>query len=179
MLFGFYAKHLFRKLKFGRHINIKRNEQQMISNFMKMYGNPNEVVICIGDWEQRQQMKYKEPTLGIGMRSLLRKNKYKVFLVDEFRTSCKCSNCNGGVCEKYMVRKNPRPNKDDMRLVHGLLRCKSGCGEWNRDRNGSSNIYKIAYQAIHNLERPSYLCREIKSNQGALPSSYKQNIHKV
>ena len=177
ILFDFYAKQLFRKLKFGRHINIKRSEQKMISDFRKMYGNPDEIVICIGDWEQRQQMKYKEPTLGIGMRSLFRKNKYKVYLVDEFRSSCKCSKCNGGVCEKFMVRKNPRPNKDDMRLVHGLLRCKSGCGSWNRDRNGSSNIYKIAYQAIHNLERPSYLCRT--SNQAVLPNCYKQNIHKV
>ena len=82
-----------------------------------------------------------------------------------------------------MVRKNPKPKKerkyDEMRLIHGLLRCKSGCGEWNRDRNGSSNIYKIAYQAIHKLERPSYLCREIKSNQAVLPNCYKQNIHKV
>jgi len=176
ILFDFYSKHLFRKLKFGRHINIKRNEQKMMSDFTKIYGNPDEVVICIGDWEQRQQMKYKEPTLGIGMRSLLRKNKYKVYLVDEFRTSCKCSNCDGGVCEKYMVRKNPRPkpkkNKenskkerkyDEMRLVHGLLRCKSGCGEWNRDRNGSSNIYKIACRAIKTCEkRPSYLCRTTK-----------------
>ena len=179
ILFDFYAKHLFRKLKFGRHINIKRNEQRMIRNFRKMYGNPENVVICIGDWEQRQQMKYKEPTLGIGMRTLLRKNKYKVYLVDEFRSSCKCSNCHGGICEKFMVRKNPRPNKDEMRLVHGLLRCKSGCGLWNRDRNGSSNIYKIAYQAIHNLEIPNYLCREIKSNQAVLTNCYKQNIHKV
>jgi len=177
ILFDFYSKHLFRKLKFGRHINIKRNEQKMISDFRKMYGNPENVVICIGDWEQRKQMKYKEPTLGIGMRSLLRKNKYNVYLVDEFRSSCKCSKCNGGVCEKFMVRKNPRPNKDDMRLVHGLLRCKSGCGSWNRDRNGSSNIYKIAYQAIHKLERPSYLCRT--SNQAVLTNCYKQNIHKV
>ena len=179
ILFDFYSKHLFRKLKFGRHINIKRNEQKMMSNLKKMYGNPDEVVICIGDWEQRKQMKYKEPTLGIGMRSLLRKNKYKVYLVDEFRSSCKCSKCNGGVCEKFMVRKNPRPNKDDMRLVHGLLHCKNGCGEWNRDRNGSSNIYKIAHQAIYGLERPSYLCREIKSNQAVLTNCYKQNIHKV
>jgi hypothetical protein len=177
ILFDFYSKHLFRKLKFGRHINIKRNEQKMISDFRKMYGNPENVVICIGDWEQRKQMKYKEPTLGIGMRSLLRKNKYNVYLVDEFRSSCKCSKCDGGVCEKYMVRKNPRPNKDDMRLVHGLLHCKNGCGEWNRDRNGSSNIYKIAYQAIYGLERPGYLCRT--SNQAVLTNCYKQNIHKV
>jgi len=87
----------------------KRNEQKMISNFKKMYGNPDEVVICIGDWEQRKQMKYKEPTLGKGIRTLFRKNNYKVFLVDEFRTSCKCSNCDGGVCEKFRFGKNPRP----------------------------------------------------------------------
>ena len=177
MLFGFYAKHLFRKLKFGKHINIKRNEQKMMNDFRKMYGNPENVVICIGDWEQRQQMKYKEPTLGIGIRTLFRKNKYKVYLVDEFRSSCKCSKCDGGMCEKFMVRKNPRPNKDELRLVHGLLRCKSGCGLWNRDRNGSSNIYKIAYQAINKLERPSYLCRKT-SNQAVLTNCYKQNIHR-
>jgi hypothetical protein len=158
ILFGFYAKQLFRKLKFGRYINANRNEQKMISNFKEIYGNPNEVIICIGDWEQRQHMKYKEPTLGKGMRTLFRRNKYQVYLVDEHKTSCKCSKCEGGVCEKFMVRENPRPNKNELRLVHGLLRCKSGCGAWNRDRNGSTNIYKIACQAISKMPRPSYLC---------------------
>jgi hypothetical protein len=88
-----------------------------------------------------------------------------------------------------MVRKNPRPNPkknkenpkkeikyDEMRLIHELLRCKSGCGLWNRDRNGSSNIYKIADNAINNIERPSYLCREIKSNQSASTSAYSQTL---
>jgi hypothetical protein len=188
ILFQFYRKELFRKLKFGKYINIKRNEQKMVRNFKKAFGNPEEVVICIGDWKQRKQMKFKEPTLGKGIRTLFRKNNYKVFLVDEFRTSCKCSNCNGGVCEKFRVRENsrPKPNKnkenpkkeikyDEMRLIHGLLRCKSGCGLWNRDRNGSSNIYKIADNAINNIERPSYLCRET-SNQGTLPSVYNQTL---
>ena len=32
---------------------------------------------------------------------------YKTYLVDEFRTSCKCSKCDGGSCEKYMTRENP------------------------------------------------------------------------
>ena len=175
-LFGFYRKELFRKLKFGRHINTKRNEQKMINQFKKTFGNPDEVVICIGDWEQRKQMKYKEPTLGKGMRTLFRKNNYQVFLVDEFRTSCKCSNCNCGVCEKFRVRKHPNKKKDELRLIHGLLRCKSGCGLWNRDRNGSSNIYKIAKNAINKLERPSYLCRETKSNQALKPSCYNQTL---
>ena len=139
-----------RMVKFGKYINIKRNEQKMISDFKKTYGNPENVVICIGDWEQRKQMKYKEPTLGKGIRTLFRKNNYNVFLVDEFRSSCKCSKCDGGICEKFMVREHPnkKKNKDELRLIHGLLHCKNGCGSWNRDRNGSSNIYKIAKNAI-------------------------------
>ena len=66
------------------------------------------------------------------------------------------------IYEKFMVREHPnkKKNKDELRLIHGLLRCKSGCGSWNRDRNGSSNIYKIARNAINNIDRPSYLCRE-------------------
>ena len=178
ILFQFYRKELFRKLKFGKYINIKRNEQKMVSNFKKAYGNADNVVICIGDWEQRKQMKYKEPTLGKGIRTLFRKNNFNVFLVDEFRSSCKCSKCDGGVCEKFMVRTHPnkKKNKDELRLIHGLLRCKSGCGSWNRDRNGSSNIYKIAKTAINNIERPSYLCREIKSNQSASTSAYNQTL---
>ena len=174
ILFGFYRKELFRKLKLGRYINTKRNEQKMINQFKKTFGNPEETIICIGDWEQRKQMKYKEPTLGKGMRTLFRKNNYNVYLIDEFRSSCKCSNCEGGICEKFRVRQHPNKKKDELRLVHGLLRCKSGCGLWNRDRNGSSNIYKIALKAVNKLERPSYLCRE--SNQALKPSCYKQTL---
>lgn len=35
ILFRFYRKELFRKLKFGKYINIKRSEQKMISDFKK------------------------------------------------------------------------------------------------------------------------------------------------
>ena len=114
----------------------------------------------------------------------------------------KCSNCNGGVCEKFRVRKHPNKKKDELRLIHGLLRCKSGCGLWNRDRNGSSNIYKISKNAINKLERPSYLCRETNfdirskslgvsvsrrcretkhetSNQALKPSCYNQTLLQV
>jgi hypothetical protein len=159
ILFTFYQENLFRKLKFGRYINTKRSEQNMINNFKKKFGDPKNTIICIGDWEQKKQMKFKEPTLGIGIRRLFRKNKYKVYLVDEFRTSCKCSKCNGGDCEKFQKMTNPKPNKENEILVHGLLRCKNCSGTWNRDRNGASNIYKIAYNAINQIERPSYLCR--------------------
>jgi hypothetical protein len=44
------------------------------------------------------------------------------------------------------------------------------------DETSASNIYKIAYQAIHKLARPTYLCRET-SNHTTLPSSKKQTLH--
>ena len=95
------------------------------------------------------------------MRTLFKKNDYKTYLVDEFRISCKCSKYNGGSCEKFMVRENPKPFSNNLTLVYyGLIRCKSCSNVWNRDCNGAKNIYKIAYNSINKLERPSYLYRK-------------------
>jgi len=157
----FYNKYIFRKLKLNGYLNIKKSEQRMINNFKKIFDikDPKDVLVCFGDFEQKQHMKFKEPTKGVGFRKLFRANGFKVYLVDEFRTSCRCSNCCGETA-KFMVRTNPKPYKDNSILVHGLLRCKNECrGLWNRDRNGSSNIYKICNNIVSGLERPLYLSR--------------------
>ena len=159
----FYKRDIFRKLKLNGYMNRKRSEQRMINNFKKKFGNSNNVIIAIGDYEQKKHMKFKEPTKGIGMRKLFRSNGYKVYLVDEYRTSCRCSNCEGGECKKFMIKKNPKPDKNNLILVHTLLRCKNGCGIWNRDCNGTKNIYKIASNAIQNRKRPTFLSREKSS----------------
>ena len=161
-LYKFYEKYIFRKLKLNGYINRKKHEQKMINNFKKIFGKPEEVIITIGDWEQKKQMKYKEATKGVGMRKLFRQNNYKVYLVDEFRTSCMCSICKEetGRCEKFQIRENPKPYKSGNVLVHGLLTCKKCSGVWNRDVNSATNIYRIAKNAINGLERPKYLCRD-------------------
>ena len=164
MLFTFYEKYIFRKLRLQSYRNTKRSEQRMLNNFKRTFGNEKDVVICFGDFEQKQQMKYKEPTKGKGMRTLFRKAGFQTYLVDEFRTSCRCSKCEIGVCVKNMVGKNPRPYRSSNILIHGLICCKNGCGYWNRDVNGATNIYKIAYNAINNKERPNYLSRSNNSS---------------
>ena len=68
-------------------------------------------------------MKYKEPIKGRGIRTLFKKNGYKTYLVDEFITSCKCSKCEGGDCNKFMIRENPKPYKHNLGLIHGLIAC--------------------------------------------------------
>ena len=135
-LYTFYERNIFRKLKLNGYINRLSSEQRMINNFIKKFGKPEEVVICFGDWDQKKQMKYKEPTKGIGMRNLFRQNEFEVYLVDEFRTSCKCSICQGGDCETFRVCDNPMPWKKGTTLTrHGLTRCKTCKVLWNRDEN--------------------------------------------
>lgn len=92
-----------------------------------------------------------------------RQNGYQTFLIDEFRTNCRCYKCEGGLCEKYIIRENPKPFKN-LRLVHGAIRCKTCLVRWNRDCNGATNIYKIAKNAINKKLRPNYLTRGNTSN---------------
>ena len=166
LLFAFYEKYIFRKLRLQSYRNTKKSEQKMINNFKRIFGNEKEVVVCFGDYEQKQHMKFKEATKGKGMRTLFRKAGFQTYLVDEFRTSCRCSKCEIGICKKTMVRENPKPYRSGNVLVHGLICCKNGCGYWNRDVNGATNIYKIAYNAINKKERPNYLSRSKNTSTG-------------
>ena len=105
----------------------------------------------------------KHPDINLP-KILFKKVGFQTYLVDEFRTSCMCSKCEVGVCKKTMVWENPKPYRSGNVLLHGLICCKNGCGYWNRDVNGATNIYKIAYNAINNKERPNYLSRSNKSS---------------
>ena len=83
----FYEEHIFRRMKMISYIGRQRTEAKMIREFQKKFGNCDEVVVAIGDWEQKQHHKFKEPVKGKGFRNLLRKAGFSVFLLDEFRTS--------------------------------------------------------------------------------------------
>jgi len=180
-LYKFYEKYIFRKLKLNGYINRKKHEQKMINNFKKIFGKPEETIVIFGDWEQKQHMKYKEPIKGKGMRILFRQNNYKTFLVDEFRTSCMCSICKTelGRCEKFQIRKNPKPYKSNNILVHGAIRCKNCKAVWNRDVNGATNICRIAKNAINGIERPKYLCREKKDENIKVEKPKKEKVKKI
>lgn len=158
-LWEFYQKILFRKLNLNIYLNTLKSEQRLINKMKEIYGEPKEAIICIGDWDQKKQMKFKEPTKGKSFRELFRKNGYEVYLVDEFRTSCRCSIC-GGECETFRKMINPRPYRKGTTIVHGLLSCKNCKVLWNRDENSSNNIYMVARSSILGLDRPKHLQRD-------------------
>ena len=65
----------------------------------------------MGDFEEKKFMKYKEPTKTKGFRKIFMKHGYDVYLVDEFRTSCRCHNC-FSECEKFK-KKTKTPKQID------------------------------------------------------------------
>ena len=105
---NFYTKYIYRKLKLNSYINRKKTEIKMLNRFESIFGKPSDTIIGFGDFEQYKHRKYKEPVKGKGFRTLFRKAGYKVYLVDEFRTSCRCSSCEGE-CKTFRECDNPRP----------------------------------------------------------------------
>jgi len=84
-----------------------------------------------------------------------------------------------GRCEKFQIRENPKPYKSGNILVHGLNKCKTCSGVWNRDVNGATNICRIAKNAINGIERPKYLCREKKEEYINVEKPKKEKVKKV
>ena len=175
-LLEFYRKAVFRKLRRHALVNKTRGEESLVRRFRETFGPPSEIVICFGDWSPPQGVRFKLSTPGMGLRRLFRQHGYLTYLIDEFRTSCRCSIC-GNECTKPMtrvIRHNERckcrsQNQKRKRKkctcrdkkVHGLLRCThTSCNMYfNRDVNGARNIYKLARAAINDEERPEYMRR--------------------
>ena len=120
----YYKKEIYRKLRWFGFINKQRSEDCMVNNFRKAFGNPKDIIVCFGDYEQKKSLKFTPPTKGKSMRQLFRKVGYQVFLVDEYKTS-KINHFTLQENEKFRKRLNPRPWKTNIVLRHGLLRSKN------------------------------------------------------
>jgi hypothetical protein len=168
----FYNQHKHRKRRFQSYRKRQKSEARMLVSFKEKFGNPDETIVCIGDWCETEghHRRFVEPVKGKGFRKLFKKAGYQLFLVDEFRTSKMCSKCEdeGAKCEKFRWVKNPKPRSRveyPITLCHGLLRCTTCNTLWDRDILGATNIYKISKMAINGEDRPEYLRRQQQQQQ--------------
>ena len=54
LLVSFYSDFIFRKLKLNGYLNRKKNEYKMINRFEKLFGSPEETIVCFGDYKQKR-----------------------------------------------------------------------------------------------------------------------------
>jgi len=120
----------YRKMRLNYKMNLDRSESNMLNNFKKKFGDVNETIVCFGNYGQGH-LKGAEPVKGKEYRRLFKKRGYKVFLIDEFKTSKLCHSCHGEL--KYFHKKSDRKKKENAEdvederdaYVHGVLRCKN------------------------------------------------------
>ena len=88
ILYEHYQQDFFRKFKLNKYINMQKSEAKMIENFKDKFGTPDKVIIVFGDHDKgSHNMRGLEPSICKKFRRIFKNAGYKVFLVNEFRTS--------------------------------------------------------------------------------------------
>jgi len=171
LLFLHYQEEIFRKLKFNRYTNTQKSESKMIKNFSNKFGKPDDCIVVLGDYDKGEHnMKGKEPIINRRIRKIFRNNGYKVYMINEFRTSKLCNVCEC-CCSPFLKRESHKPKDIDKKTkkgklieVWGLTLCENkNCSLiHNRDKNSALNMYKITQSILDGKGRPEKYCREIK-----------------
>ena len=153
-----YQQFKFRQYKWYGYINKKRTEDMMVNKIVKKYSKDH--IIIMGDWSIGKQMRSFISTPNLTLKRKL-KETFKVYNIDEFRTSKLCYKTEE-VCENLYLKFKKDPKQKE-RKIHSILTYKmenkrKGC--INRDKNGCKNIQKVFKSYLETGERPEKYRRE-------------------
>jgi hypothetical protein len=191
VLYKHYQQEFFRKFKLNKFINMQKSEAKMIENFKIKFGTPDKVIIVFGDHDKGQNnMKGLEPAICKKFRRIFKNAGYKVFLINEFRTSKLCNCCHKEL-DKFLTRASNKPKdkkKNKKILVNGLLKhtVSNPEGELNqiplctiihnRDKNAVQNMLYIVEHIKKNGLRPeAYTRKELEKNSSPCKTLINNN----
>jgi len=151
-LIPLYQDLKFRQYKWYSYINKKRAQDNMLNKISKKFSDTH--IIIIGDWSIGKQMRNFISTPNLTLKRKL-KERFKIYNIDEFRTSCLCYKTEE-LCENLYLKFEKDPKQKE-RKIHSILTYqmenkRKGC--INRDKNGCKNIQKIFNNYIETGERP-------------------------
>ncbi len=159
-LFKLYENEKFRQYKWYGYINNKRANDNMLNIIEKRFGkNP---ILIHGDWsdpkKNMKQMRNYISTPNIGIKRKL-KERFKVFNIDEYRTSCLHYKTEEKGDHLYFIDKNNKKRKLHSVLTFKMETTEKECDKYrlnciNRDYNGCLNMRKIFNHYMKTGERP-------------------------
>lgn len=156
-LYALYQKEKFRQYKWYAYINKKRSEDNMVNKIINKYSKDH--IIIIGDWSIGKQMRNFISTPNLTLKRKLQEN-FKVYNIDEFRTSCLCYKTEEPCKNLYLPDKKKKERKIHSILTYKMENKRKGC--INRDKNGCRNIQKVFKSYMETGERPEKYKREYK-----------------
>ncbi|KAJ1772606.1 hypothetical protein LPJ74_001322 [Coemansia sp. RSA 1843] len=151
-------KPLHRQLRLAAYLNSQRADHILANLIHEQFG-PDPVLI-LGNWSA-DTCKYHEPIQGVGMRRMLRKHGFKVYLLDEFRTSTFCPVC----CENRLMhpeeleadntdglaQKPPSPVESECSSRQGMARRQWPRGQGVELAGGDSSSTVFSELSIHRV----------------------------
>ena len=149
VLYRLYQNNKFRQYKWYAFINKKRTEDNMLNKIEKTY--TKDSIIIIGDWSIGKQMKNFISTPNLSLKRKLQE-RFKVYNIDEYRTSCLNYKTEELSKNLYLVDKRNKERKMHSILTYKMENKRNGC--INRDKNGCKNIQKVFNYYIEYDERP-------------------------
>lgn len=167
-LFNHYQQEFYKKFRLNAFTNSQKSERKMIQNFSKKFGNPENTIYVMGDYDKGSyHMKGVEPVICKKFRRIFKNAGYKTFLVNEYKTSMLCNCCHNELeTFKEIPSKKPK-RKGETEICHGLLRCQSVKPKCeiihNRDKNAVQNMLEIVNSVFTLGKRPHVFCREVNS----------------
>jgi len=160
----YYEKEINRKLNWRSKTYRQKSEDKFLNHIEKTYGNKDDLLICIGDWSNKNTIKGLGSTMGIGLKRLVSK-KYNTILIDEYNTSKLCCNC-------HKENDNKVINSESLFRLLTCKHCNVGSSEnlnnptlkcskfLNRDMNSCINMQCIVKSYLkENRKRPKEFTR--------------------
>jgi hypothetical protein len=161
----YYEKEINRKLNWRSKTYRQNSQDKFLNNIEKTYGNKDDLLICIGDWSNKNTIKGLGSTMGIGLKRLVSK-KYNTILIDEYNTSKLCCNC-------HKENDNKVINSESLFRLLTCKHCNVGSSEnlnnptlkcskfLNRDMNSCVNMQCIVKTYLtENRKRPKEFTRD-------------------
>ena len=168
-----YQNIQFRKYKWYAFINKKRSEDNMLNMIEKKYSKDHTIII--GDWSIGKQMRNFISTPNLSLKRKL-KERFKVYNIDEFRTSCLSYETKDLCKNMYLPDKKGENRKIHSILTYQMENNRKGC--INRDKNGCKNIRYVFNYYKKTGKRPMKYSREYKFERIASTTETKVEVVK-
>jgi hypothetical protein len=155
----FYFKTRHKRINMNTYIKRKKAMAQMVRSIAGKV--KKTTAIAIGDPTFNHASKPYASAPTVGVIKALQKH-HRVFLIDEYNTSKRCSKCHAPVESTTLKYKDVTKENYRVQLCKNLLCIRTpgvgspACGcYWNRDVNAARNmIHKFNYQRTHPRQAP-------------------------
>ena len=125
-----YENPIFRKIRWRTSIGKQRDFSLLGSLIRRKFSSEDRSnpLIVMGDKSAQICARFHAPTQGVGLWYQLHRLGFRILLLDEYRTSTSCPDCQRDTKRTNVKRINPRPWQRSVRpetFIHGLLECQS------------------------------------------------------